>query len=116
VVADDNRDAADSLERILRLFGHDVRVAYDGAAAVALAEDFRPRVAVLDITMPGTNGYDVARKLRARHSEGITLVALTGWGQESDRKRALEAGFDYHLTKPVDPEALNRLLAGVAGK
>jgi PAS domain S-box-containing protein len=116
VVADDNRDAADSLERILRLFGHDVRVAYDGAAAVALAEDFRPRVAVLDITMPGSNGYDVARKLRARHSEGITLVALTGWGQESDRKRALEAGFDYHLTKPVDPEALNCLLADVARK
>jgi CheY-like chemotaxis protein len=116
VVADDNRDAADSLERILRLFGHDVRVAYDGAAAVALAEDFRPRVAVLDITMPGTNGYDVARKLRARHSEGITLVALTGWGQESDRKRALEAGFDYHLTKPVDPGKLNDLLAEVASK
>jgi PAS domain S-box-containing protein len=116
VVADDDRDAADSLERILRLFGHEVRVAYDGAAAVALAEEFRPRVAVLDITMPGTDGYDVARRLRARHSGEITLVAMTGWGQESDRKRALDAGFDYHLTKPVDPGRLNDLLAEVVSK
>jgi CheY-like chemotaxis protein len=116
VVADDNRDAADSLQRILSLFGHEVRVAYDGAAAIRLADEFRPRVAVLDIGMPGTNGYDVARALRQRHSAGITLVALTGWGQDSDRRRALDAGFDYHLTKPVDPESLNRLFAEVAKK
>jgi PAS domain S-box-containing protein len=113
VVADDNRDAADSLQRILTLFGHEVRVAYDGVAAIRLAEEFRPRVAVLDIGMPGTNGYEVARTLRERRSP-ITLVALTGWGQESDRRRAIEAGFDYHLTKPVDPEALDRLFADVA--
>jgi CheY-like chemotaxis protein len=110
VVADDNRDAADTLQRILSLFGHEVRVAYDGVAAIRLAEEFRPRVAVLDIGMPGTNGYEVARTLRERRSP-IKLVALTGWGQESDRRRAMEAGFDYHLTKPVDPEALNRLFA-----
>jgi CheY-like chemotaxis protein len=114
VVADDNRDAADSLQRILSLFGHEVRVAYDGVAAIRLAEEFKPRVAVLDIGMPGANGYEVARTLRERHVVPITLVALTGWGQESDRRRAMEAGFDYHLTKPVDPEALNRLFADVA--
>jgi CheY-like chemotaxis protein len=114
VVADDNRDAADSLQRILSLFGHEVRVAYDGPAAIRLAEEFRPRVAVLDIGMPGTNGYEVARALRERRIAPITLVALTGWGQESDRRLAMEAGFDYHLTKPVDPEALNRLFADVA--
>jgi PAS domain S-box-containing protein len=116
VIADDNRDAADSLQRILSLFGHEVRVAYDGLAAIQLAEEFRPRVAVLDIGMPGKDGYAVARTLRERHIAPITLVALTGWGQESDRTRAKEAGFDYHLTKPVDPEALNRLFADVAQK
>lgn len=114
LVADDNRDAADSLQRILRLYGHDVRVAYDGSAAVRLGEEFGPRVAILDIGMPGTNGYEVARTLRRRSGPQVTLVALTGWGQEADRRRASEAGFDFHLTKPVDPKALNELLARVA--
>jgi signal transduction histidine kinase len=114
LVADDNRDAADSLQRILALYGHDVRVAYDGGAAVRLGEEFHPRVAILDIGMPGTNGYDVARALRHRNGLQVTLVALTGWGQEADRRRATEAGFDHHLTKPVDPNALNDLLAKVA--
>jgi CheY-like chemotaxis protein len=111
LVADDNRDAADSLQRILEVYGHDVRVAYDGGAALQLGEAFEPRVAVLDIGMPGKNGYDVARAMRSRQGRSLTLVALTGWGQEGDRRRALEAGFDYHLTKPVDPDALNELLA-----
>jgi PAS domain S-box-containing protein len=110
LVADDNRDAADSLQRILSLYGYDVRVAYDGAEAIAVSESFTPRVAVLDIGMPGANGYQVARTLRARHGEGIRLIALTGWGQEGDRRRAMEAGFDFHLTKPVDPGILNELL------
>ena len=114
LVADDNRDAADSLQRILEVYGHDVRVAYDGAAALQLGESFEPRVAVLDIGMPGRNGYDVARAMRGRRGRGLTLVALTGWGQEADRRRALEAGFDYHLTKPIDPDALNDLLAELA--
>jgi CheY-like chemotaxis protein len=114
LVADDNRDAADSLQRILALYGHEVRVAYDGRAAVQLGEEFHPRVAILDIGMPGTNGYDVARALRHRNGAQLTLVALTGWGQEADRRRASEAGFDHHLTKPVDPKALNELLAKVA--
>ena len=114
LVADDNRDAADSLQRLLALFGHEVRVAYDGASAVSVGSEFRPRVAILDIGMPGTNGYDVARALRRRHGQDVTLVALTGWGQDADRRRASDAGFDHHLTKPVDPQTLNSLLDDLA--
>jgi PAS domain S-box-containing protein len=116
LVADDNRDTADSLQRVLELFGHEVRVAYDGASALKIGDEFRPRVAVLDIAMPGTSGYDVARAMRRQQGGEVTLVALTGWGQEADRKRAIESGFDYHLVKPVDPNALNQLLAEVAPK
>ncbi|TMG72646.1 MAG: response regulator [Betaproteobacteria bacterium] len=114
LVADDNRDAADSLQRILALYGHEVRVAYDGESALHVGSEFRPRVAILDIAMPGTNGYDVARALRRHHGDDVTLVALTGWGQDTDRRRASDAGFDHHLTKPVDPQTLNTLLADVA--
>jgi len=110
LVADDNRDAADSLQRVLALFGHEVRVAYDGSSALELGQKFRPRVAVLDIGMPGTDGYEVARTFRRKLGSEVKLVALTGWGQEADRRRALEAGFDHHLTKPVDPGTLNDLL------
>jgi CheY-like chemotaxis protein len=116
LVADDNRDAADSMQRILALFGHEVRVAYDGSTALRLGEQFRPRVALLDIGMPGTNGYEVARALRRSQGPRVTLVAVTGWGQEADRRRSSEAGFDHHLTKPVDPGTLNHLLAQVATK
>jgi two-component system CheB/CheR fusion protein len=110
LVADDNRDTADSLQRVLALYGHEVQVAYDGAAALSIGEQFRPRVSILDIAMPGTNGYEVARALRSRHGGEVMLVALTGWGQDADRRRALEAGFDYHLIKPIDPSELNSLL------
>ena len=116
LVADDNRDAADSLQRILSLYGYEVEVAYDGAAAIELDGAFRPSVAVLDIGMPGANGYEVAREIRKQQGPRIKLVALTGWGQEGDRRRAMEAGFDYHLTKPVDPGALNDLLVEVAAR
>jgi two-component system CheB/CheR fusion protein len=116
LVADDNRDAADSLQRILAMHGHDVRVAYDGQTALELGKEFRPRVAVLDIAMPGGDGYDVARAIRSQQGAGITLVALTGWGQDADRRRAIDSGFDYHLVKPVDPDELNDLLAQLAGK
>jgi PAS domain S-box-containing protein len=111
LVADDNKDAADSLSRLLQLSGHRVRVAYDGASALELAENFPPRIAVLDIGMPGINGYDVARDFRARYGGAVMLIALTGWGQEADRKRSREAGFDHHLTKPVEPAALEELIA-----
>jgi CheY-like chemotaxis protein len=114
LVADDNRDAADSLQRVLALFGHEVRVAYDGASAVQIGGEFRPRVAILDLGMPGTDGYAVARSLRRQGD--MTLVALTGWGQETDRRRTAEAGFDHHLIKPVDPQMLNVLLAEAAKK
>ncbi|HYG54378.1 MAG TPA: PAS domain-containing protein [Burkholderiales bacterium] len=110
LVADDNRDAADSLQRILAMYGYEVQVAYDGTTAIALGESYAPSVAVLDIGMPGTSGYQVARALRARFGDRVKLVALTGWGQEGDRRKALEAGFDFHLTKPVDPGVLNELL------
>ena len=116
LVADDNRDAADSLQRVLALYGHEVRVAYDGASAMRIGTEFRPRVAVLDLAMPGADGYEVARQIRRQQGREVTIVALTGWGQDADRKRAVEAGFDHHLVKPVDPGALNQLLAEVATK
>ena len=113
LVADDNRDAADSLERILSLYGYEVEVAYDGRSAIELDSAFLPSVAVLDIGMPGANGFEVARSIRESRDGAVTLIALTGWGQEGDRRRAMDAGFDYHLTKPVDPGALNDLLVEV---
>jgi PAS domain S-box-containing protein len=113
LVADDNKDAADSLERILSVYGYEVKVAYDGSAALDASLAFAPHFAILDIGMPGTNGYDVAREMRSRQGRNVTLVALTGWGQEADRRRSMEAGFDFHLTKPVDPQDLNDLLARV---
>jgi CheY-like chemotaxis protein len=116
LVADDNKDSADSLQRLLSFSGHEVRVAYDGSAALTVAREFQPRVAVLDIGMPGANGYDVARAIRSRNGSSVTLIAMTGWGQEADRRRALEAGFDHHLTKPVDLSVLNELLVKVASK
>ncbi len=116
LVVDDNQDAADSLQRILALYGYEVRVAYDGDAALQLAETFDPGIAVLDIGMPGADGYDVARAMRERRGSRVTLVALSGWGQEGDRRRATEAGFDYHLTKPVDPSLLNDLLVEIASR
>jgi PAS domain S-box-containing protein len=116
LVADDNRDAADSLQRVLALYGHDVRVAYDGDTALRLGKEFRPKVAVLDIAMPGSDGYDVARAIRHQQGTDITLVALTGWGQDADRRRAIESGFDYHLVKPIDPDELNDLLAQLSTK
>jgi CheY-like chemotaxis protein len=112
LVADDNRDAVESLRMILELEGHDVRIAFDGEAAVHCAETFVPDVALLDIGMPKATGYEVARHIRAHPwGKGIYLVALTGWGQEDDKRRAREAGFDAHLVKPVAPDALDRLLA-----
>ena len=114
LVADDNRDAADSLARVLMMSGHETQVAYDGASALEQAATFRPEAAVLDIGMPGMSGYDVARALRGRLGSDILLIALTGWGQGSDRERAAKAGFDHHLTKPTDPGAVAALLAPVA--
>jgi PAS domain S-box-containing protein len=111
LIADDNHDAADTLAMLLEMNGNDVRTAYDGQDALRAAEEHRPDVILLDIGMPGMNGYDVARRLRERHeTRGAVLVAMTGWGQEKDRRRSREAGFDHHLVKPVDLDALDALL------
>jgi two-component system CheB/CheR fusion protein len=111
VVADDNRDAAESLARMLELDGNEVHIAHDGMEALRLTELLRPDVVILDIGMPRMNGYDVALRIRQQPwSPGILLVALTGWGQEEDRRRAREAGFDRHLTKPVDPVLVQQIV------
>ncbi|HUR41035.1 MAG TPA: ATP-binding protein [Verrucomicrobiae bacterium] len=112
LIADDNRDAAETLSSVLRLSGHWTVLTYDGNAAVAAYERHRPDLAILDIGMPGMSGYEVARAIRER-STGQTspvLVALTGWGQAKDKASAAGAGFDYHLTKPVDMKALFEIL------
>jgi signal transduction histidine kinase len=114
LVADDNADARESLATLLSLNGHEVFKAEDGTDALERAERYRPDVALLDIGMPHANGYEVARHIRGQPwGRGMVLIALTGWGQESDRRRSHEAGFDSHLTKPVDPLVLDELLAKV---
>ncbi|MFO0799393.1 MAG: response regulator [Gemmataceae bacterium] len=111
LVADDNTDAAESLATLLELMGNDVRTAADGVKAVEVAEEFRPDVAVLDIGMPRLDGHGVARRIRAAAwGKQVALIALTGWGQAEDRRRTAEAGFDLHLTKPVDPTTLDAML------
>jgi signal transduction histidine kinase/ActR/RegA family two-component response regulator len=112
LIVDDNKDAAESLTMLLRLWGHEVAVAHDGPAALRAAAGQRPEVALLDIGLPGMDGYELARQLRQQPGLGRTvLVAVTGWGQEEDRRRSAEAGFDHHLTKPVELAALQELLA-----
>jgi CheY-like chemotaxis protein len=111
LVVDDNRDAASSLCLLLQMLGNEVRTAHDGVAAVEVEEDFRPDVVLLDIGLPRMIGYDAARKIREARGGGVELVALTGWGQNEDVRRAREAGFDHHLTKPVDVRTLQDLLA-----
>jgi len=111
LVADDNEDSAESLARYLRMSGNIVETANDGPSALRAAERFRAEVILLDIGMPGMDGYAVARKIREEPwGGGVLLVALTGWGQAEDRRRSWEAGFDGHLVKPVRPESLDRLL------
>ncbi|HET9108066.1 MAG TPA: ATP-binding protein [Steroidobacteraceae bacterium] len=115
LIADDNRDAADSLALLLQMAGYRLHVCHSGREALALAQRERPDVLVLDIGMPGMSGYELARHIR-RESWGARalLVAVTGWGQREDRERSREAGFDHHLTKPVDPEVLQTLIGDFA--
>ncbi|HJT75579.1 MAG TPA: PAS domain S-box protein, partial [Gemmataceae bacterium] len=114
LVADDNKDAAETLGMILRASGHEVRTAHDGLSAVEAAASFRPDVVLLDIGMPKLNGYDACRRIREQPgAKDMVLVALTGWGQDEDRRRSREAGFDHHLVKPVEPGALDDLLSDV---
>jgi signal transduction histidine kinase/CheY-like chemotaxis protein len=112
LVIDDNMDAAESIAVFLRLEGHEVRTVSDGPQAVAIAQVFAPQVAVVDIGLPGMNGYEVARRLRLKGSEGpALLIALTGYGQKEDRARSTEAGFDHHFVKPADPRLIQAAIA-----
>jgi CheY-like chemotaxis protein len=110
LVGDDNVDSAMVLATALRLAGHEVTTAHDGPASVAAAAAFDPDVALLDIGMPGLSGYDVAKHLRLERGDRILLVAISGWGQEEDKRRAISAGFDHHFTKPVDLPAIYKML------
>jgi CheY-like chemotaxis protein len=112
LIADDNRDAAESLAMLLQMEGHEVTVVHDGREAVTAFEKMRPDAALLDIGMPGLNGYEIARIIRrAPHGRDVTLVAVTGWGQDNDKAQATEAGFNHHFTKPVEPDAITALLS-----
>ena len=114
LVADDNLDAAESLAMLLTLDGNETRTAHDGLEALDVAAAFRPDVMLLDIGMPKLNGYEVCRRIRQQAwGQNMVVIALTGWGQEEDKRRSLEAGVDYHLVKPVDYAALEKLLTGV---
>jgi PAS domain S-box-containing protein len=112
LIVDDNQDAAISLAMLLEMDGHDTRTATDGVTCLAVLEDFHPETIILDIGLPGLNGYEVSGLIRKRPTgSGITLIALTGWAQERDKESAHSAGFDFHLTKPVDYERLRNILA-----
>jgi signal transduction histidine kinase/CheY-like chemotaxis protein len=114
LVVDDNVNAAQSLVLFLKMMGHDTALAHDGPSALEVARSYRPELVLLDIGLPGLNGYEVARRLRQQPGLcDAVLVAITGWGQDEDRRRGKEAGFDYHLTKPADPAALKGLLASL---
>jgi PAS domain S-box-containing protein len=111
MVVDDNRDAAESLGMLLEMENCIVSVAFDGLQALATLEQFQPEIVLLDIGMPGMDGYELARRMRATSwGADLVLVALTGWGQADDKKRAMDAGFNEHLTKPVDPDLLARVI------
>jgi CheY-like chemotaxis protein len=115
LVVDDNRDAAELLTMALDLSGCQTLIAHTAGAALELAAGFQPQVGLLDIGLPDMNGYELARRLRLVPGceSGLVLIAATGWGQDKDRQRAFEAGFDHHLTKPIDFDQLRQLLPGV---
>jgi CheY-like chemotaxis protein len=114
LVVDDHRDSAASLGMLLRMMGHTVHIAFDGPQAIDLAETHRPDAVLLDIGLPKLNGYDTATSMRT-HAWGkrMALIAVTGWGEPADKRRSREAGFDHHLVKPVDLDALIGLLTTV---
>jgi CheY-like chemotaxis protein len=114
LVVDDNVDSAKTLGMLLKYLGADVHVVHSGVAAIDAVEKYRPDIVLLDIGMPGMDGYEVARRIRERHEfKEVTLIALTGWGQEDDRRRTREAGFDHHLVKPADIAALQTLIVNL---
>jgi CheY-like chemotaxis protein len=114
LVVDDNVDSATSLAMMLQLMGHEVRTAHDGLQGIDVASEFRPDVILLDIGMPKLNGYDACRRIREQPwGKDVAIIALTGWGQEEDKRRSKEAGFNFHMVKPVEPAALEKLLSGL---
>jgi CheY-like chemotaxis protein len=114
LIVDDNIDAATSLAMLLEIGGHEAHLAHNGKDAVERARELRPEIILLDIGLPKLNGYDACRQIRAEPwGRSIVLVALTGWGQDSDRRRSRDAGFDHHLVKPVDPDELMKLLENI---
>jgi len=110
LIVDDDKDASDSIATLSALWGHETRAAYDGPAALRIARELHPHIVLLDLGMPGMDGYEVARRLREEHGEGLRIVAVTGYGQEDDRRATRAAGFDEHLVKPFDPAVLRQLL------
>lgn len=113
-MVDDNRDSATNLGLMLEMRGNEVRTAYDGLEAENVAGAFKPDVVLLDIGLSKLNGYDAARKIREQPwGTGMFLIAVTGWGQDEDRRRSVEAGLNLHAVKPVGPAALENLLAGL---
>ena len=115
LVVDDNVDSAQSLAKLLKLFGHDVQLAYDGPSGLQAAQTMRPDVMLLDIGLPGLTGLEVAEQIRQQSAlNGMVLVALTGYGQDSDRQLSRQAGFDHHLVKPADFAEVRKILSSVA--
>ena len=115
-VVDDNRDAADTLAMLLEMEGYDVRVEYDGDDAMRAADEFHPDVALLDIGLPGKDGYEIARHIREDHdSDDVMLIAITGYASEDDVRRARAAGFDYHFGKPANLAAVLKTIEGRFG-
>jgi DNA-binding response OmpR family regulator len=114
LVVDDNHDSALSMAMMLQIMGHDTRTAHDGESAVSTAETFLPEVVLLDIGLPKLNGYEVAQRIREKAwGESMYLIAVTGWGQDEDRQRSSEVGLNLHMVKPVEPAALEKLLAAL---
>lgn len=115
LIAEDNVDAAEMMRLMLEMNGHDVKVAVDGEEAVDVASAFKPHIAFLDIGMPRMDGYEIARRIRDALGPRVVLVALTGWGQDEDKRRSLDAGFDHHLTKPPELDLIERIIREAAG-
>ena len=115
LIVDDNKDLATSLARLLRLLGHEVEVVFDGLKAIEAVRAYHPRVILLDLGLPSIDGYQVARNLRQEGFKDIVIIALSGYGQEEDRRRSQEAGMNYHVTKPADVKTISNLIAQPIG-
>jgi len=111
LIVDDNRDSVETMATLIRLSGHEIEKAHDGETALEKAKSFKPEIILLDVGLPDMHGYEVAERLRAiPENKSLVIVALTGYGNEEDRRRARDAGFDYHFVKPVDFTALESLI------